>query len=327
MKDPTSMENKEQLFGKISEYYSGEEHREAIEKELERSPESRELFRWIDVFWNKFNPRPGRSGIIQYRTHKKIEESREFKPFSRLRVVKYAAMILLALGISGIIYYYFPENVNMTEVMSGTGEVKEVKLPDGSKVWLNAQSSLRYPEAFKGDLREVTMTGEVYFEVKHNPECPFIVSSGPVQVKVLGTSFLVSNYANEPVIDAYLAEGRIEMELKELKKTMELIPGDEVTFNKLTSAIAKVNHPHSVLDSWRFGKLTFYNETLFEIARKLERKFGKEIRISDGTVGNMKYTADFESETLEQILEFLDKVSEVTYEPIENGYMITKNRN
>jgi ferric-dicitrate binding protein FerR (iron transport regulator) len=327
MKDPTSMENKEQLFGKISEYYSGEKHREAIEKELERSPESRELFRWIDVFWNKFNPRPGRSGIIQYRTHKKIEESREFKPFSRLRVVKYAAMILLALSISGIIYYYFPENVNMTEVMSGTGEVKEVKLPDGSKVWLNAQSSLRYPEAFKGDLREVTMTGEVYFEVKHNPECPFIVSSGPVQVKVLGTSFLVSNYANEPVIDTYLAEGRIELGLKELKKTMELIPGDEVTFNKLTSAIAKVNSPYSVLDSWRFGKLTFYNETLFEIARKLERKFGKEIRISNETVGNMKYTADFESENLEQILEFLDKVSEVTYEPIENGYMITKNRN
>ena len=233
------------------------------------------------------------------------------------------AAVLLALSVSSIAYYYFRGNVQLIEVTSGIGEVKVVGLPDGSKVWLNAQSSLRYPEKFKGELREVTMNGEIYFKVMHDNEHPFIVHSEHIQVSVLGTDFLVSDHANEPVIDTYLAEGTIELELKELKKTIRLVPGDEVSYDKKTLTFVRVNNPHLSIDSWRFGKLSFYNESLFEIARKLERKFGKDIRI-DEDIGNMKFTADFESENLEQILEFFSVGSQLKYRTTENGYMITK---
>lgn len=318
------MENKEQLFDKISAYYSGDENKDAIKKELEQSQESKELLHWVNVLWYKFNPKPGRSASIQHRTQIKIEKIPDAGYFFRLKVVKYAAVILLALCLSGITYYYSGQNTSLITLVSGTGEVREVVLPDGSKVWLNARSSLQYPEKFNKKFREITMTGEVYFEVNHDPQHPFVVSSGLVQVKVLGTRFLVSNYDNESEINTYLSEGCVELELTELKKTMELTPGDEVVFNRETLAVTKVNHPRAAPDSWRFGKLTFYNETLYEIARKLERRFGKEILIADDAVGNMNYTADFDDESLEQILRFLDEGSAITFKKVGNGYMLTK---
>lgn len=318
------MGNKGKLFEKISDYYLGEENTETIKKELEKSAEANELFHWIDFFWNKFNPRPGCSASIQHRTQVKIRKIPDAKHFFRLRAVKYAAIILLALGIGGVTYFYSGEKTRLVEAVSGTGEIKEIELSDGSKVWLNARSSITYPENFRGKFRKVNMTGEVYFEVKHDEEHPFIVSSGMIHVKVLGTSFQVKNYANEPRINTYLAKGSIELKLEDLKKTMELIPGDEVIFDKSTLAVTKTNHPYSVFDSWRFGKLSFYNESLFEIARKLERKFGKEIHISDEAIGNLSFTADFEMETLEQILTFFSEVSDVSYKTIGNGYLISK---
>ncbi len=318
------MENEDQLFGKISEYYSGEEGKEVLKKELESDPATNELFHWIDLFWNRLNPRPGSSENIQKRTHEKIVIVQRAVPSFLLRAVKYAAIILLALFVSGIAYYYFRGNVQFIEVASGTGEIKEIELPDGSKAWLNAQSSVSYPEQFKGERREVTMDGEVYFKVKRDEEHPFIVHAGHIQVKVLGTTFLVSNYANEPVINTYLAKGSIELELEELKKTMRLVPGDKVSYDRKTLVVTKVNDPHWELDSWRFGKLSFYNESLFEIARKLERKFGKEIHIPDEHIGNMKYTADFEAEDLEQILKFFSEGSHIKYIRTENGYVLTK---
>jgi len=101
------------------------------------------------------------------------------------------------------------------------------------------------------------------------------------------------------------------------------VPGDKVSYNKETSTVVRINNPHLSIDSWRFGKLSFYNETLFEIGRKLERKFGKEILI-DENIDSMKFTADFESESLEQILEFFHVSSRLDYKPSKNGYIITK---
>ncbi|WP_423126773.1 FecR family protein [Gaoshiqia sp. Z1-71] len=320
------MENEEELFGKISDYYSGEENGKIVKQELEQNSETRELFHWIDLFWNRLKPNVWNSGNIQKRTHEKIKLGQLSEPPFLMRAVKYAAAVLLALSVSGIAYYYIRENAQLIEVVSGTGEVKLVELPDGSKVWLNTQSSLRYPKKFKGRLREVIMNGEIYFNVKHDQEHPFIVHSDHVQVRVLGTGFLVSDHSNEPVVGTYLSHGSIELDFKELKKSMRLVPGDEVSYDKNTSNINKVNKPDSTLDSWRFGKLSFYNESLLEVARKLERKFGKEILIPDENVGGMKFTADFESETLEQILEFFSVGAQLEYQTTEKGYVITKNK-
>ncbi len=318
------MENKEQLFDKISDHYSGEGDKETLRRELAGDPGTKDLFNWVDLFWNNLKPRSGHSECIQKQTHKKIERIKHPAFSFQLKIVKYAAIVLLVLCITGIAYYYSWENIPMIVASSSTGQVKTVELPDGSKVWLNAKSSISYPKKFRGKLRKVTVKGEVYFKVKHDIAHPFVVYSNFIEVKVLGTSFMVSNYDNEPTVDTYLSEGSVELELKKIKKVIKMIPGDEVFFDKKTDAIIKENRPHSVFDSWRYGKISFYDESLYKIVRELERKFGKIIHIRDESIGNMKYTADFGSENLEEILNFFSESSNIKYKVIKNGYIITK---
>jgi ferric-dicitrate binding protein FerR (iron transport regulator) len=319
------MEEEKQLFNKISDYYSGEENTETLKEELENAPGTKELFHWIDLLWNNLAPKSADSGRrIQQRARDKLKFVKHATSSFMLRAVKYAAVVLLALSIGGIVWFFSGEDVRMITADTKIGEIKIINLPDGSKAWLNAQSSISYPEHFNKKLREVTIDGEVYFEVEHDKEHPFIVHSTLVNVKVLGTSFMLSNYANEPIIYTYLAKGRVDLELKKSEKVVKLVPGDEVFYDKQTSVVTKGTNSGFVDDAWRFGKISFYNESLYEIARKLERKFGKEIRIQDEEVGNMKYTADFDSENLEQILKFFSKVSGITYRKTKNGYLVIK---
>ena len=318
------MENKKQIFSKISDFYSGEVNQDEVKNELGNNLQSKELFQWINLFWFKLNPKINHSDTIKRRTWQKIKDEHPLIFFLRLKSVKYAAVVLLALCIGSGVYFSSNKEIRMIIASSGIGQVKIVNLPDGSKAWLNAKSSLSYPEKFKGELREVKMDGEIYFEVTHDKKHPFIVHSKLIHIKVLGTSFMVSSYANEPVVDTYLEEGSIELDITELKKTMKLVPGDDVIYNKKTSVVTMEKNPHSVLDSWRFGKISFYNESLNGIARKLERKFGAVVQIGDENIGEMKLTADFESENLEQILNFLCEVAGVKYKESETGYLIMK---
>ncbi|HAZ02063.1 MAG TPA: hypothetical protein DCY97_07790 [Marinilabiliales bacterium] len=316
------MENKKQLFSKISDYYSGESQQSEIRKEFESNSESDDLFQWVDRFWTKLYPKAVNKEQIKLHTFRKIDNTEKPVASFLLKTIKYAAAIIMVLGIAGIIIYYQKEDVAVINIHSGIGEVKTVDLPDGSKAWLNAQSSLSYPESFTGSLRELEMDGEVYFEVKHDVEHPFIVHSERMSIKVLGTSFMISSYTNEPVVGAHLAEGSIELSLTKLNKTMKLVPGDEVTLNKATSIICKRNNPNSPFDSWRLGKISFYNESLYQIARKLERKFGTKIHISDENVGNMKCTADFDSENLDQILNYFSQLQGIQYKTVVDGYLL-----
>ncbi len=321
------MGKKHNIFNKISAYYSGEEDRETLKRELENDPETKELFNWVNLIWNNLSPKPTTSGrIIQQRTYYKIEKIN--KPvFSFLsKTAKYAAVALLTLIIGSLAYLFSGRYVQVITVDTEVGEVREVKLPDGSEVWLNAQSSISYPERFNKKLREVTITGEVYFDVKKDDKHPFIVHSDLISVSVLGTSFMIDNYSNEPTAHAYLIKGKVELELKESKQIIELDIGDRVSYDKKTSVVTKTNNPGSVsvFDAWRFGKVSFYNESLYEIAKELERKFGKEIHIQDEAIGKMRYTADFDTKNLEQILIFFSELSGLEYKSVENGYLITK---
>lgn len=321
------MGKKHNTFNKISAYYSGEEDRETLKGELENDPKTKELFNWINLIWNNLSPKPTTSGrIIQQRTYYKIEKM-DRPVFSFLpKTAKYVAVVFLTLIIGSIAYLFSGRYAQLITVDTEIGEVREVRLPDGSEVWLNAQSSISYPERFNKEQREVAVTGEVYFDVKEDDKHPFIVHSGLISVRVLGTRFMIDNYDNEPTAHAYLVKGKVELELKESKQIIELNIGDRVSYDKKTSVVTKTNNPGSVsvFDAWRFGKVSFYNESLYEITRELERKFGKEIHIQGEAIGKMRYTADFDTKNLEQILIYFSELSGLKYKLVDNGYLITK---
>jgi ferric-dicitrate binding protein FerR (iron transport regulator) len=317
------MENEQDFFKKISEYYSGEEEQKVSKEDFEGSSAEKRLFDWIDRFWTLQSPKSDRTERIKRMTLMKIRPTRH--PFQKFRqlAIRYAAVIILALGIGGVAYYYSRKDIQMIQAVNGIGKVKVIELPDGSKAWLNAKSSITYPEKFTGGTREVKMSGEVYLEVEHDKRHPFIVWTKDVKVQVLGTSFMVSSYNDEPEVDIYLAKGGIELEALKRNKKMKLIPGDEVTYEKSTMNFIKIHRNSFDMDSWRFGGLSFYNEPISKIARKLERRFGVSLQIANQDIGDMNFTARFENEKLEQILDFISVGSNIKYIKTATGYKIT----
>lgn len=154
------------------------------------------------------------------------------------------------------------------------GETFQVKLPDGTLIWLNAASSLKYPVSFaKLKSRRVELSGEAYFEVAKDKRLPFVVESGGQQVQVLGTHFNVNAYADEPGTSTTLLEGSIK--ILAAGATVVVKPGQQADFKDGRINIAEVN-PDMAVD-WKNGKFRFKNEPLASILRKISRWYDVEI--------------------------------------------------
>ncbi|MGF6925081.1 transmembrane sensor [Chitinophaga sp. W2I13] len=154
-------------------------------------------------------------------------------------------------------------------------------LPDGSKIWLNAASKLRFPTQFTGKERMVELEGEAYFEVAHNQQQPFVVKVKGMQVEVLGTHFNVMAYADEASINTTLLEGKVRLR-NEGTAAVILNPGQEGIFTG--SKGFKVNKADiEQVMSWKNGYFIFNDEDLTSIMRKISRWYNVDIEYSSGT--------------------------------------------
>jgi len=244
-----------------------------------------------------------------------------------IRFLRNAAAILLlpvlCLGIYYSVKYYSendqPFSVSQTynEVFSSVDAITKVTLPDGSNVWLNHSSSLRYPAVFTGKCREVQLNGEGYFEVAHNPDLPFIVNTGEIQVVAIGTTFNVMAYPSEYKIETSLINGNVELKKSlpdgKIETLYKMRPTDFAIYNKnkgdiITKTIADERH-----FSWKEGKLIFTAEPMEEVIKKLNRWFNVDIQIKDKEIMNLTLTATFANESLTQVMELLAIVSNIKY--------------
>lgn len=171
---------------------------------------------------------------------------------------------------------YEGKNAASTKVLYNTlntskGETYATILSDGSKVWLNSESSVRYPVAFDGDVRKVEITGEAYFEVAHLNR-PFIVDMPNLQVEVLGTHFNINSYTNENEIRTTLLEGKVKVLTKNTNEQTILVPGEQARMSKQTQALDKTKDVDvDAAVAWRFGYFQFNNADLPVVMRQLER--------------------------------------------------------
>ena len=169
------------------------------------------------------------------------------------------------------------------------GRNSSVRLPDGTMAWLNAGSRLIYPARFEGKLREVSLIGEGYFEVAHNPEMPFIVTTTDLRIKALGTSFNVSAYPADQIIEVVLAEGKVGLSKTGFSlqnKQQILVPDQLAAFNRETghTAVKNVNVENYI--SWHKGYLSIESTDLNRIVVKLERYYNIEIDFQDPLTGS-----------------------------------------
>jgi ferric-dicitrate binding protein FerR (iron transport regulator) len=193
-----------------------------------------------------------------------------------IEVVKIAAIIVLTIwGTQAILQSPILNPIAMQTVHAPAGQHAEVTLADGSKVWLNAGSELKFPTHFKDNSREVTLQGEGFFEVKANAEQPFIVSTEQYKVRALGTSFNVHAYAGEEHFEAALLTGNIQVQnILNPDNIIELKPNELVSLVDGKLKLSTIQNRDYF--SWRKGILCF-NEPLCDVFEKLELYFDVQI--------------------------------------------------
>ncbi len=205
--------------------------------------------------------------------------------------------------------------VEVITLSSAPGIVTKVILPDGSEVWLNAQSELTYPVRFTGKERRVELSGEAYFKVVADRQNRFnVVTSDSIIVSAYGTEFNVNAYPNESEYQVTLAEGSVDVTVEtERSVTTELSVGQKIVLSRSTGQISVMEADTYVDTAWKDGKMVFRRENLEVIVQKLSRKFGVAIHLEGDVLKEYEYTATFTDETLEDILELLKRSAPITY--------------
>ncbi|MEA3317220.1 MAG: FecR domain-containing protein, partial [Bacteroidota bacterium] len=251
----------------------------------------------------------------------KITETKKVKRISAFNqfIAKYAAFVLIPLVVGSLFYTLLvlrPDMINnltMVTKENSRGQRSELVLPDGTKVWLNTQSKISYPEKFIGKYRTVQLEGEAFFDVVKNPRKPFLVKTDKLDIEVLGTSFNVMAYKSDKIIETTLVTGKVSVKRRnpKTKKVQKAIltPNHQAVFYK--------NQEKFILDqvdvdnytSWKSGIITFDNESLDQVINVLERWYDIDFIVEEEIVTKNNYTLTITDESLEEVINLIEKTT------------------
>lgn len=168
-----------------------------------------------------------------------------------------------------------PGQVLYNTITTPPGGEYQVTLPDGSRVWLNAASSIRIPTAFVGGIRSVEVTGEAYFEIGDEPDKPFVVETGGVKIEVLGTHFNVNAYSDEAHVETTLTEGSIKVSKGAASRMLK--PGQQAYTDRKTGDIAVGEANVDEVLAWKNGLFYFDNTNIKTIMREISRWYNVQV--------------------------------------------------
>jgi transmembrane sensor len=233
-------------------------------------------------------------------------------------VIRIAGVIILAVsvfwGIKGYTSYNNAKDTYVS-IQAPAWTRAQFFLPDGTTGWLNSNSGLSYSMAFNDD-RKVKLNGEAYFDVIKD-KTPFVVTTGDISVKVLGTRFNIAAYDNEDNVEIVLEEGKIELTGNESQNSLTMVPDQLVVFDKIRNGLIAETVETKKYLSWTEGKLVFRNDPLEVVARRLERWYNVDVEVN-GVVGeDFRLRATFVDENLEEVLEILEHSLGIEYR-VEN---------
>ncbi|MDR1653542.1 MAG: FecR domain-containing protein [Prevotellaceae bacterium] len=236
---------------------------------------------------------------------------------SAKRLVRIAAAILLPLALIFGTYFILDRNSTNRDsaliIRTERGEKANIMLPDGSRVWLNSDSEIKYNAAYNKSERLIRFSGEAFFEIKHNSEKKFIVQCADnAQIEVLGTKFNVKSYKNDSLISVVLASGKVKFSASNISATMR--QSERLIFNKniakiTVSSVANADH----FTAWRNNRLRFENETLAGIAATISRMHNIDCKFKNETVKNIRFTGTLDNTSLHSLLNALTITAPITY--------------
>ena len=266
----------------------------------------------------------------------------EKPPHRRLRPIALAIAASLAAAFLLLGLYRWTRNPETRDgyntVSTRPGSRSRIQLPDGTLVWLNADSRLAYKVDSHGPNREVQLTGEAYFDVARDKAHPFLIHTTTIDVRVLGTSFNVRSYGNEKNTETSLFQGSVEVSLhNNPERRIILRPNEKLIVQNNEPAVSNIktktqseddsDEPLMTLgkvhyqqqDSsftemlWTKNKLAFDNSSLEEVALQLERWYGAKITIGDVRLKSIRFSGVFEDESLAQVMKALELTGDFHY--------------
>lgn len=203
------------------------------------------------------------------------------------------------------------------ELFVAFGTRSSLKLSDGSHVWLNSGSTLRYPDKFVEDKRIVFLSGEAYFEVESNPDHPFIVKTSGLDMKATGTKFNVAAYSSDDKAEVTLVDGLVEIIIKDeiINEVTSYVLNENqhLSYQKSSKNVLLTDVETDKYIAWKEGKMVFMYEPLSEVVKRIGQVFNVDIELQGTSIQEYSLRAIFEDESLEEILKMLKISSPIDY--------------
>ena len=310
----------------IQKYIQGkttEEENLQLHQWIQQSPENKKrLFDEKDI-WDTYGFHSGQKKYEVIQELKilknRIEIGNSNRTFQLSNFLKIAAILLIAFVFGWFSQYLsFHEKqqtaeVSIQEITVPKGQVNQIFLADGTRIWINSESKLTLPSVFAPNDRVVELNGEAFFEVAKDKKRPFIVKVKGQQIQVLGTSFNVRAYDNSNKIETTLETGQIQLRVG--NETKILKPGEQSLYNKMEKQLVIYKVDPFTFSSWKDGRYEFQNEDLIEVFKVVERWYDIEISYDGNAFKEMHFSGVIKrNKDPKHFLDLLNLTIPISYE-------------
>ncbi len=302
---------------------------------LEESGENaRELFKLEEIYHlgrlgdtsNTQDIEKAEKRLIKRLEQEKAEQCKVRKKIGWMRYAAvFAGFFLLGL-FSYLFYQTYSSRPETLLAVTAYDKIKELKLPDGTKVWLNKNTTLRYPHEFAGKGRKVYLEGEGYFEVMRNPEKPFVVQSEAMQVRVLGTIFNLKSDKAKMSAVATLLKGEVEVKGNHGEGMITLAPGQKAELNGITRRLI-VKQVDTGIENWHNNEFVFEKADIYTIARTLENSYGVKVILAPDIDVSKTYSGTLKKkDSVEAVLNLIKNAIPVEYKIVGSSVFLSSKK-
>lgn len=297
-----------QLITRVLANEASAEEQQQLEDWRKQQPGNELQYKELSHIWN--NALPADIDTDKAWQHFSQQLDKQSKRFKLTMPVKVAAAVILISAV-GLFAGKLMNGTSYQTVHTASDQVKEVSLPDGSTAWLNQGSTLTYEKSFKGDVREITLEGEAFFEVVKNPAKPFVITSDQSVTRVLGTSFNLNTGKGDEAL-LTVVTGRVSFMATTTKEEVIVTANESAVIGKDGHALKGEKFDVNTI-AWKTDTLTFKDATLEDIFKSLEHYFNVKIEVDHKQIYDCHYTAVWAKPTIKNVMEDLRKTFSLNY--------------
>lgn len=317
----------ETLLPRFCEGMTTEEETRLVEEWIEENEANQKMVDQIHALYLAADTLHVIQKVDTEKVLKKVKNKINRKKISWWERTQHIAAVMSIPLLIGILLMYMDrqehrEIARMLEVKTNPGMTTSIMLPDSTMVYLNSESTLRYPSSFNTDIRKVELTGEAYFDVTKAPQKRFVISTlNHSQIEVYGTSFNVEAYTKDNKLSATLVEGKIGFLFNDgtgTARKIDLQPNQKLIYRPTSGEVKVYKTSCESETAWKEGKIVFNNTSMEDILHTLSKRFNVEFVVKNKNLKEYAFTGSFTTQRLERIMEFFKISSNIHWRYLDS---------